>query len=97
MKMMKVVLSLFLKDNVGEEFNKYITKQLVITGANAVEDDKAYLIDIKKEEAALAKNTNYQRRLPLFVGEKDGKDILYCSCKRKRFMGCYLGLCCFRQ
>ena len=30
------------KNIVGEEFNKYITKQLVITGADAVENDKAY-------------------------------------------------------
>jgi Na+-transporting NADH:ubiquinone oxidoreductase subunit C len=60
------------KSIVGEEFKKYITKQYVITGMNAVEDPKAYLIDIKKEEAA-AKNPNYQRRLPLFVGEKDNQ------------------------
>jgi len=62
------------KDIVGSEFSKYITKQLVITGLNAVEDDKAYLIDLKKEEA-LAKNPNYQRRLPLFIGEKDNQDF----------------------
>ena len=61
------------KNIVGEEFSKYITKQLVITGANAVENDKAYLIDLKKE-SALAKSENYQRRLPLFVGNKDGKE-----------------------
>jgi Na+-transporting NADH:ubiquinone oxidoreductase subunit C len=61
------------KDIVGEEFNKYITKQLVITGTNAVENDKAYLIDLKKE-STLAKDKNYQRRLPLFVGNKDGKE-----------------------
>lgn len=60
------------KSIVGEEFKKYITKQYVITGMDAVEDPKAYLIDIKKEEAA-AKNPNYQRRLPLFVGEKDNQ------------------------
>ena len=61
------------KNIVGEEFNKYITKQLVITGADAVENDKAYLINLKKE-TALAKSPNYQRRLPLFVGNKDGKE-----------------------
>ncbi|MBT8318157.1 MAG: Na(+)-translocating NADH-quinone reductase subunit C [Lutibacter sp.] len=61
------------KDIVGEEFNKYITKQLVVTGTNAVENDKAYLIDLKKE-STLAKDKNYQRRLPLFVGNKDGKE-----------------------
>ena len=61
------------KNIVGKEFNKYITKQLVITGADAVENDKAYLINLKKE-TALAKSPNYQRRLPLFVGNKDGKE-----------------------
>ncbi len=59
------------KKIVGAEFSKYITKQLVITGTEAVEDPNAYLIDIKKE-AEEAKNPNYKRRLPLFVGEKDG-------------------------
>ncbi len=59
------------KSVVAAEFSKYITKQLVITGTEAVEDPNAYLIDIKKE-AADAKNPNYQRRLPLFIGEKDG-------------------------
>jgi Na+-transporting NADH:ubiquinone oxidoreductase subunit C len=58
------------KDIVAGEFSKHITKQYVITGTDAVEDANAYLIDIKKEEAA-AKNPNYSRRLPLFVGEKD--------------------------
>jgi Na+-transporting NADH:ubiquinone oxidoreductase subunit C len=58
------------KSIVGREFSKYITKQLVITGTEVVEDDNAYLIDIKKEEAA-AKNKNYQRKLPLFIGNKD--------------------------
>ena len=59
------------KDIVGAEFSKYITKQLVISGTEAVEDPNAYLIDIKKE-ATEAKNPNYKRKLPLFVGEKDG-------------------------
>jgi Na+-transporting NADH:ubiquinone oxidoreductase subunit C len=58
------------KDKVGREFSKYITKQIVITGTNVVEDDNAYLIDLKKEAAA-AKNKGYQRKLPLFIGTKD--------------------------
>lgn len=60
------------KKIVGQEFTKYITKQYVVTGTEATEDTKAYLIDIKKEATA-AKNPNYTRRLPLFVGEKDNK------------------------
>lgn len=55
----------------GEEFNKYIKKQLVIEGDKVTEDDQAYLIDVKKEKAK-AKDGGV-RRLPLFVGEKDGK------------------------
>ena len=58
------------KSIVGQEFSKYIVKQYVVTGTEAVEDENAYLIDIKKEEAK-AKDSNYKRRLPLFIGEKD--------------------------
>ena len=61
-------------DVVEAEFGKYITSQLVIQGDETYEDDQAFLIDIKKEEA-LAKNPDYQRRLPLFVGEKDGEPV----------------------
>ena len=61
-------------DRVEEEFNKYIKKQLVIEGDKVTEDDKAYLIDLKKEETK-AKDASYTRKLPLFVGEKDGKEV----------------------
>lgn len=62
------------KDIVSGEFSKYITKQFVVTGTTAVEDENAYLIDIKKEETE-AKNPSYQRKLPLFVGTKDNKEF----------------------
>ena len=65
----------FIPTNVVEgEFAKYITKQLVIEGDNVTEDDKAYLMDVKKE-ATKAKDAGYTRKLPLFVGTKDGKEI----------------------
>ncbi len=54
-----------------EEFTKYITKQIVIQGGNVKEDNKAYTIDVKKQQA-LAKEGK-QRKLPLFIGQKDGK------------------------
>ncbi len=60
------------KEKVADEFSNYIKKQLVIQGDKVVEDEKAYLIDVKKEKT-LAKDASYQRRLPLFIGEKDGK------------------------
>jgi Na+-transporting NADH:ubiquinone oxidoreductase subunit C len=54
----------------GQEFSQYIKKHLVIEGDNITEDEKAYLIDVKKEQAKSKKGGT--RRLPLFVGEKDG-------------------------
>jgi len=61
-------------ETVEAEFGKYITKQLVIEGDKVTEDDQAYLIDIKKE-ANKAKEDSYTRKLPLFIGEKDGKQL----------------------
>jgi Na+-transporting NADH:ubiquinone oxidoreductase subunit C len=60
------------KAKVEDIFAKYITKQIVIENGKTTEDDQAYLIDIKKEQAA-AKNDPSKRRLPVFIGEKDGK------------------------
>jgi Na+-transporting NADH:ubiquinone oxidoreductase subunit C len=59
------------KANVADDFAKYIKQQLVIENGTAAEDNEAYLIDVKKEQAK-AKNGE-TRRLPLFVGEKDGQ------------------------
>lgn len=60
-------------DKVADDFSKYITKQLVIENGVAKEDSKAYLIDVKKEQAK-AKNGG-TRLLPLFIGQKDGKTL----------------------
>lgn len=59
-------------DKAPQAFSEYITKQLVIQDGNVTEDDQAYLIDVKKEKS-VAKKDDYSRRLPLFVGEKDGQ------------------------
>lgn len=56
-------------------FHKYITHQLVIQGDKVTEDPNAYLIDIKKEEELAKADPKYKRRLPLFVGEKDGEKL----------------------
>ncbi len=58
-------------DRVAEEFSKYITEQLVIQGENITNDDEAYLIDLKQQETLAKKGE--ERKLPLFIGEKDGK------------------------
>ena len=61
-------------DVVEAEFTEYITKQIVIEGDKVTENDKAFLIDIKKESTK-AKDAAYTRKLPLFIGSKDGKEI----------------------
>ncbi|MEC3905506.1 Na(+)-translocating NADH-quinone reductase subunit C [Tamlana sp. 2201CG12-4] len=58
-------------EEAPELFSKYITKQLVIQGDDVSEDENAYLIDVKKEQASA--KAGQERRLPLFVGNKDGK------------------------
>jgi len=57
-------------DQVAGEFSKYIKEQLVIEGDKITKDDQAYLIDLKKQATA-AKNGE-TRKLPLFIGDKDG-------------------------
>lgn len=59
-------------EQAQEQFDKYITNQYYVEGTKATEDNQAYLIDIKKE-ADKAKGGDYARRLPLFIGEKDGE------------------------
>ncbi|WP_428741445.1 Na(+)-translocating NADH-quinone reductase subunit C [Tenacibaculum sp.] len=59
------------KDKVADEFAKYIKKQIVIEGDKVTEDDKAYLIDVKKQQTAAKEGK--VRKLPLFIGEKEGK------------------------
>jgi Na+-transporting NADH:ubiquinone oxidoreductase subunit C len=62
------------KNKVATFFDQYVTKQLVLQGDQVVEDDQAYLIDVKAEKER-SKSPDYSRKLPLFVGEKDGKTL----------------------
>lgn len=58
-------------DKVAAEFSKYIKEQLVIQGGQITPDDQAYLIDLKKQISAGKKGE--AQKLPLLIGEKDGK------------------------
>lgn len=60
-------------NQVTSEFDKYIVEQVVIQGDKVTEDKQAYLIDLKKENELAKKDPAYQRKLPLFIGEKDGE------------------------
>lgn len=58
-------------DVVEDEFSSYIKEQLVIQGDKITEDNEAYLIDLKKQLANIKKGEPY--KLPVFIGEKEGK------------------------
>ncbi len=58
-------------DVVEAEFGKYIIEQWVLEGDEKNANEEAYLIDLKKEIAA--KKNGQTPRLPVFIGEKDGK------------------------
>nr|WP_299344684.1 Na(+)-translocating NADH-quinone reductase subunit C [Allomuricauda sp.] len=62
----------FIPTNVvEEEFSKYIKEQLILTDAGVEQKEEAYLIDLKKQIAAL--KNGQEAQLPIFIGEKDGK------------------------
>jgi len=58
-------------DQAPSLFDEYIVSQIYVQGNKIIEDNEAYLIEVKKEKA-LAKDPTYERRLPLFVAERDG-------------------------
>jgi Na+-transporting NADH:ubiquinone oxidoreductase subunit C len=58
-------------DKVEAEFTTYIKEQLVLEDGKTTPDEEAYLIDLRKQLAAKKKGGSY--KLPLFIGEKDGK------------------------
>ncbi|MGJ8737709.1 Na(+)-translocating NADH-quinone reductase subunit C [Zobellia laminariae] len=58
-------------DKVEGEFKTYIKEQLIIEGDKITENDEAYLIDMKKQMALASKGET--PKLPLMIGEKDGK------------------------
>jgi len=77
-------------DKVADEFSKYIAKQLVVDeSGNAVENNEAYLIDVKKEQAK-AKN-GQKRDLPLFVGQKAGQTYYIAPIRGKALWDAILG------
>lgn len=58
-------------DKAPELFKEYIKEQIVIQGSNITTSDDAYLIDVKKQQANA--KAGVERKLPLFIGEKEGQ------------------------
>jgi len=60
-------------DVVEGKFTERIKTQYVFVNGEVQEDDQAFLIDVKKQMAAL--KAGDEARLPIFVGEKEGKEV----------------------
>tara|TARA_B100000524_G_scaffold235003_1_gene125085 strand:+ start:750 stop:1514 length:765 start_codon:yes stop_codon:yes gene_type:complete len=69
-------------ENAEDEFNKYITDQVYIQDGKVFSDNKAYLIDVKKEKV-LEKDPSYKRKLPLFIAQKDGENLFVAPIRGK--------------
>ena len=54
-------------------FEKYIGDQLyIVKGAEATKSSEAFKIEVKTEGDKVKQDANYQRKMPLFIGEKEG-------------------------
>ena len=61
-------------DKADTLFKQYVGEnQYIVTGSTAQKTTKAFDIDVKKENDKLKNDPSYERKMPLFVGEKDGK------------------------
>jgi len=79
-------------DKVADEFSKYIAKQLIVDASgNAVENNEAYLIDVKKEQAK-AKN-GQKKRFTFICWTKSRTNILHSTNPRERPLGRNMGVC----
>ncbi len=56
-------------DRVEAEYNKYIKETYIIQGGKITKSDEAFNVDMKKE----AKAPKSERKMPLYVGERNGK------------------------
>jgi len=64
-------------EKAEELFNKYVGEkgQYIITGSVAKQTTDAFGIEVKKENDKVKQDPNYQRKLPLFIGKKDGEEF----------------------
>ncbi|GAA4277231.1 Na(+)-translocating NADH-quinone reductase subunit C [Aquimarina mytili] len=62
-------------ERAQELFDKYIGNegQYIVTGSTAEKTTDAFDIEVKKENDKVKQDSNYERKMPLFIGEKDGQ------------------------
>ncbi len=57
-------------------FQKYVgDDKYIITGAKAEKTEEAFAIEVKKESDKVKQDATYQRKMPLFIGKKDGEEF----------------------
>lgn len=56
-------------DQVEAEYQKYIKATYIIQGGKIAQSDEAFKVDMKKQ----SKLSKSERKMPLYVGERDGK------------------------
>ncbi|WP_299315194.1 Na(+)-translocating NADH-quinone reductase subunit C [uncultured Aquimarina sp.] len=63
-------------EKAQELFEQYVgDDQYIITGSSAKKTTDAFNIEVKKENDKLKQDTNYERKMPLFIGKKDGEEF----------------------
>ncbi len=63
-------------EKAQELFDQYVgDEQYIITGSTAQKTTDAFDIEVKKENDKLKQDANYQRKMPLFIGKKDGEEF----------------------
>ncbi|SHJ65260.1 Na(+)-translocating NADH-quinone reductase subunit C [Aquimarina spongiae] len=58
-------------------FNQYVGDkgQFIIVGSKAEQTTDAFDIEVKKENDKVKQDANYERKMPLFIGKKDGEEF----------------------
>lgn len=63
-------------EKAEELFKKYVgDEKYIIVGDVAEKTEDAFDIEVKKENDKLKQDSNYKRKMPLFIGKKDGEEF----------------------
>ncbi|MHA7059913.1 Na(+)-translocating NADH-quinone reductase subunit C [Aquimarina sp. M1] len=62
-------------EKAQELFDQYVgDEQYIIVGDSAKKTTEAFSIEVKKENDKIKQDPDYQRKMPLFIGKKDGQE-----------------------
>ncbi len=63
-------------EKAEELFNQYVgDEQYIVVGSTAQKTKDAFDIEVKKENDKVKQDGNYERKMPLFIGKKDGEEF----------------------